>query len=574
MEEGNPSNLCKIKNQTILDFKDKGVKDLLQTKLFLKLHFASRLFSPSNMLGLPHITPKRQSMKTASTELFDLINSLTVNEKAYFKRYAGMHKAADSGYLKLFEVIAVQSIYCEEKVKSLLKNEKLVDYFPRAKKYLYDKILEGMRLYNADKNLEARLWRKYEDAYFLYSRKQLKPALKLVKKILKQAEDAECWLLHIKIFDLYTLLTYQSVDIEKEIENWLEVLDLKISQAKDKHHFRLINLSTEGLWLAKSPNPRRTSLKAVKDTYLQRNEQDLEPLTVEGAICFNRVYGIYHKAFKEFDLFYEKTKRIVHLYESNPPILEKKFSSYYYTLQTLITADIDRFDQQKASQHIEKLENYFFAKKSPLLKDEYRKIDILPHFYFTQLVYFFKFGLHEKGLKTVKESQKILKKYPQTSIYNVLMLQNMHYLFYLIHEQWGKALDMIQQILDTPQKPHKYVYISALYWQLFIHLQLSNDEHLEYLLRNTIRAWKQENVFTPRFQELCKLIQRQINTLYPEFWSEVAAWAYEDGKATQYQGVDTLYAFAESRRQRRSMEVVRRELIEAYAKRKKASIEG
>lgn len=163
-------------------------------------------------------------MKTASTELFDLIQSLTTNEKACFKRYARMHKSADNGYFKLFEVIAEQSKYCEEKVKEQLKNEKLVGYFSRAKKYLFDKILEGMRLYNADKNMEARLWRKYEDAYFLYSRKQLKPAQRLVKKILKEAEEAECWLLYIKMFDLYTLLIYQSVDTEKEIGNVLSDL--------------------------------------------------------------------------------------------------------------------------------------------------------------------------------------------------------------------------------------------------------------------------------------------------------------------------------------------------------------
>lgn len=513
-------------------------------------------------------------MKTASTELFDLIQSLTSNEKAYFKRYAGMHKSTDNGYLKLFEAIAMQSEYCERTVKEQLKNEKLVGYFSRAKKYLFDKILESMRLYNADKNIQNQLWRKYEDAYFLYSRKQFKPALKLVKKILKEAEEAECWLLYIQFFNLYITLNYLSPAIEEEIDNWQDVFTLKFNQAKDKQRFRLISLLSQHLWAKKSPELRSVSLKNLHEKYLQFNECDIEPLTIKGKIHYYRAYGIYHKAHKEFDSFYEKTEKMMHLYESHPSILEKDFLAYYYTLQTLITADFDRFDQQGAWEHIEKLEGYLLIKNRAVLKDEYLKIDTLLHFYFTLLVYYFKFGLHEKALKSVEKSQQALKKYPKTSVINVLLLQHMSYLIYLIHEQWEEALNGIEQILDTPKKPHKYIYVSALYWKLFIHLQLENYQHLGYLLRNTIRAWKQEDMFSPRFQELCKLIQKQINFPYAEFWTEISAWASEDTTKSGYQGVDTLHAFAESRAQGRNMEVVRREMIEAYVERKKTSIEG
>lgn len=65
-----------------------------------------------------------------STELHDLIKSLTKSEKRFFK----LHSALQSGpknYLKLFEAIDKQPVYDEEEVKALFKKETFIKHLPR-----------------------------------------------------------------------------------------------------------------------------------------------------------------------------------------------------------------------------------------------------------------------------------------------------------------------------------------------------------------------------------------------------------------------------------------------------------
>lgn len=511
-------------------------------------------------------------MKKVSTELFDLIKSLTTNEKAYFKRFAGMHKGADNSYFKLFEAIAEQDEYCEEKVKTSLKNEKLVGYFSRAKKYLFDKILESMRLYNADKRVQRQLWDRYEDAYFLFSRRQNKPALRLLKKIQKEAQISECWLVYVEALRLEMLIVHPSESMLEKTKALEQKIKDNLDNSYNMHHFILIDKMLNYYWNSQNPIKARVSYRELYDEYLANEDKNiLQPSTVEARIYKLRSMGNYHKAFREFDLSYEKFKQLVHVFEEHPAILQKHFYLYFCALETLISADCDRFDQTSAALNLKKVNGYFLRKKSPVIKDEFLKSKILPKHYFNKIIYCFKFGLHQEALDVVEESITASKSTVHlTPKVNLQLLANMYFLVYIIHEQWEKALYWINYILTTNAKEHKFVLFNAQLWELFIHLALQNYQLLDSMLRNKIRTWQQEGVFVPYLQKIVKTIRKQMNQTYPEFWSEIGELALENAQKSNYQGVDTVYAFAQSHLQGRSFGVVRREMIEEYIKQQTA----
>ena len=57
-------------------------------------------------------------MKTVSEELFQLIKSLSKQEKRYFKLYASRHVIGEKNkYVQLFDAIDKQAAYNEEKIK-------------------------------------------------------------------------------------------------------------------------------------------------------------------------------------------------------------------------------------------------------------------------------------------------------------------------------------------------------------------------------------------------------------------------------------------------------------------------
>ena len=265
-------------------------------------------------------------MKTASTDLFDLINSLTSNEKAYFKRYASIHKTTDNAYLKLFEVIAAQKNYCEEKVKKILKNEKLVSYFPRAKKYLYDKVLESMRLYHGEKDVQNNLWRKYEDAKFLYSRRQFKMSMRLVKKILKEATAAECWFIYAEALRLEVSLTNEAKNMEECVEKWRQTFQDTLEKVENMIHFKLINKLIGHTWNMNPPKIAKQKYYRYYEQYLTNceGESNATPFVVESKIYHARCLGIYHKMFHNFDEAYQEMEKAVQLFEEKPALLKKR----------------------------------------------------------------------------------------------------------------------------------------------------------------------------------------------------------------------------------------------------------
>jgi len=95
-----------------------------------------------------------------SEELFLLIDSMSKSEKGYFIKYCSKFiSGRDTGYLKLFNAVAVQTPkgkYDEEKIKSKHKGEKFVRNISVYKNYLYDLILNSLREYGRKKSVTGK----------------------------------------------------------------------------------------------------------------------------------------------------------------------------------------------------------------------------------------------------------------------------------------------------------------------------------------------------------------------------------------------------------------------------------
>lgn len=67
-----------------------------------------------------------------STELFDLIKSLTKSEKRFFKLHSAL-QSSDKNYLRIFDAIDKQKAYDEEGLKKLFAKEQFIKHFPSEK---------------------------------------------------------------------------------------------------------------------------------------------------------------------------------------------------------------------------------------------------------------------------------------------------------------------------------------------------------------------------------------------------------------------------------------------------------
>lgn len=143
---------------------------------------------------------------TPSDDLFRLIQSLTPNEKRYFKVFASRHVAdGETNYLRLFDAVEQQQEYDEEIIKMQFEGENFIKHLPSEKRYLQQLILKAMRLFHANSHVNAELNSHLDEAWFL----MLKGLYDISAKVVKKAETLA--LKHHR-YDFLVVLSYLKME--------------------------------------------------------------------------------------------------------------------------------------------------------------------------------------------------------------------------------------------------------------------------------------------------------------------------------------------------------------------------
>ena len=78
--------------------------------------------------------------------LFELVKSMTLNEKVYFKRNAKIHSGNEEmNYLKVYEVVEKLKEFDKQKLKEHFKGTTIEKYLSSEVNYLKEKILISLR---------------------------------------------------------------------------------------------------------------------------------------------------------------------------------------------------------------------------------------------------------------------------------------------------------------------------------------------------------------------------------------------------------------------------------------------
>lgn len=139
-------------------------------------------------------------------DLFELIQTLSVTEKRYFKVFAASNKSTDINYVALFDALSELDHY-DEKVlvaKLLRKNKSNTGKTPGTRlnqemQYLYKVLLQAMRQYNHENFAHIRIRDMICEAIFLRDRGLYKQA---EKRIFKAKELAQKYHNYLALLEL------------------------------------------------------------------------------------------------------------------------------------------------------------------------------------------------------------------------------------------------------------------------------------------------------------------------------------------------------------------------------------
>ena len=194
---------------------------------------------------------------TPSSNLFEIIHSLTASEKRYFKVFSSTHViGSKNNYEKLFDAyceLPDDKPYDEAAFKKKLASKSWAKNLAVEKKMLEDILMKAMRAYNAEKSAEGALNDIIANVHFLYSKGLITAANKELKKGVAMAEELENLPSLIILYQLklnLTRITQTPSDVEaadQDLEAETKILLMLDAERKVVHARRKIyNYSISG----------------------------------------------------------------------------------------------------------------------------------------------------------------------------------------------------------------------------------------------------------------------------------------------------------------------------------------
>ncbi len=203
-----------------------------------------------------------------SDKVHKLIQSLSKNEKRFFKMYCYLHNnVEDKNYIKLFDAIDKQKEYSEQILKKKFRGTKIEKQFAVLKKYLYDSILDALVYYHRKKKVDSEVNYIYKKAQILHNKSMSQEASILLQKAKEKAEKYECFYELLKVFSLEVSLTHafhkDAIYLIGKCQEIQEQKNIVMEKIKNRDMFLMFYYATYNIIFNQDLNTRISSQKEI-----------------------------------------------------------------------------------------------------------------------------------------------------------------------------------------------------------------------------------------------------------------------------------------------------------------------
>lgn len=439
-----------------------------------------------------------------SSDLFELIKSLTKNEKRYFKRFCRLYSSGkENNYLKLFDAIDKQNSYDEKKIKEKFRNEKFVAQLNVTKNYLYKIVLRSLRVYNERSIAENSIAETAIEVDILARKRLFKSSEKLLKRASSLAKKEENYIMQLELSRLnrQLLITGARPDIgklSKLLENEKEIFN-NISI----YNNNLLVETKLAYYIAKIGNSN--GKEAINKYYITSINNIIKELilvelneskSIKNKFLYIRICIQYYEFIGNYEVAYNYSIHCISLFKKN---LEFKKNNWVYYIGILYNHTWICFRNgqiQKAQLTVNEIETEFINKKK-LFRNVYIKVFLglfeLKIYLFNITGYeFIKFKEYNDTTMKIIETEKGLDSYRVIGIYLYLAIN------YFMHENYTKSLEFLNILNNKyPEDVYLNLKISSTVILCLIHHELQNYYYTDELVRKSVRFFNKNNYQNP-----------------------------------------------------------------------------
>ncbi|HMN04416.1 MAG TPA: hypothetical protein PKD45_01715 [Flavobacteriales bacterium] len=424
-----------------------------------------------------------------STELFDLIKSLTKSEKRFFKLHSSL-QSGEKNYLRIFDAVDKQREYDEEAIKKQFAKETFVRHFPSEKNHLYKLILKALRAFHAESSTTGVLKQHINNIEILFGKALYEEANKMLQRAKKIARD------HERFYLWYELLAWEKMLLEEAYQsgNFTNDLDALIEE-EDMVLGKLRNLATYNVLYSKINYVFRSGGYVRTDEEHALVEEISGHPLIKGkntalssrasTIC-HYTQGFCYWARRDWATSYAKFLRVREILDGHPLLKKDLPKRYVRTLYYLIQCEIELGDHAHVREDIRKLRE---LPDSPGFGDTDIRLLVFCNSFLSELRYHDRVGDHAKGVQLeakVEEGMaywgaRLPKEY-ELEFYFLLSTVNFG------AGRMSRALHWLNKVLNDPEPMLRQdIFTYARLFNLVVHYELGNYDLLEYIVRSTQR---------------------------------------------------------------------------------------
>lgn len=255
----------------------------------------------------------------ATDDLFILIQSLTSNEKRFFRRFSSIREG-NKNYLDLFNAIDKLKEYDEQKLKKKHEGKSFIKNLAYEKVYLQKQVLRTLRMMNTNVGSIQEVNTMIEEAELLVFRGLFKSAHRLLEKAKKNAIALEAFPLLFRINSILSQAAMRMGDYDylyKQSFNIVSGTNQEIEKFKNREAIVAISnrifsiINTQG----KVSDTGMKELEVImKDPILENiNKMD----TFYGKLFFYHCHDWYFTYKEQLKKAFDINKKVITLYKEN-----------------------------------------------------------------------------------------------------------------------------------------------------------------------------------------------------------------------------------------------------------------
>ncbi len=418
-----------------------------------------------------------------SPALFNLIKSLSQNEKRYFKRFVNIHSndGRDKKYMQIFEEIEKLDHYDGLVIMSVMgwDNTKKA-YYSEKKNYLYNLILKSLRTYHTDQKVLYELRAYQTDIDILLEKGLREEALKRLRKAKKQADKYH-----------YDEIALELSAVERRINRRVAKQKI-IEQANEKRliceqYLNKINnkydllANYESLFLMSKNIERIGELAKLEEYYKQAQDiYELSDKSYHTKYYYHLSEAFYNRIKGNAEKTYLGWKELLNMMNKESHLIDENTFKYIGILTNYLSYCRTLEKHQERQDYAKNFEEISEKKL-----DNTSKVLFFQAYYLTELNYLVGENDFNKVLNLMPALEKILKKYGKNFNENlkVVLYFNICYA-YLSLERYKEANQWCDNILMMKSDLRQDIFMGARLINILLHYQFGNYTLIESLTRS------------------------------------------------------------------------------------------